>query len=161
MRRGDGASSSRARPRPPAEPTPASRSLFPAASHPPWRVVPPPQVLYLKGLRYIYQFNVFLYMFLSIAGISLLWMVVKGAGGPWRRKKAGAAREGGTRAGPGGSPGGGVLCVDWRWALPRVTCMCSTLRRPYPLPPSVLCAPTPPHPTLCRGRVQGVTPAPP
>jgi hypothetical protein len=50
-------------------------------------------VLYLKGLRYIYQFNVFLYMFLSIAGLSLLWMVIKGAGGPWKRKKAGGQRR--------------------------------------------------------------------
>lgn len=54
----------------------------------------PLQVLYLKGLRYIYQFNVFLYMFLSIAGISLLWMIVRGAGGPWKRKKRG---EGGGK----------------------------------------------------------------
>lgn len=77
-------------------------------------------MLYLRGLRYIYQFNVFLYMFLSIAGISLLWMVVKGAGGPWRRKKAGAGREqggfgellGGGLA--GGQAGQGAVV---RWGL--------------------------------------------
>ena len=45
--------------------------------------------MYLRGLRYVYQFNVFLYMMLGVAGVSLLWMVVRGAGGPWRRKKAG------------------------------------------------------------------------
>ncbi|GBF96088.1 hypothetical protein Rsub_08964 [Raphidocelis subcapitata] len=44
-------------------------------------------VLYLKGLRYVYQFNVFLYMMLSVAGLSTLWMVVRGAGGPWKRAK--------------------------------------------------------------------------
>lgn len=47
------------------------------------------QVLYLRGLRYVYQFNVFLYMLLSIAGVSLLWAVVRGAGGPWKRRKPG------------------------------------------------------------------------
>lgn len=48
---------------------------------------------YLKGLRYIYQFNIFLYMMLSIAGISLLWMIIRGAGGPWKRKRHGKTPE--------------------------------------------------------------------
>ncbi len=69
---------------PPPPPPLLARARGAASAHPPTH----PQVLYLKGLRYIYQFNVFLYMMLSIAGLSLLWMVVRGAGGPWRRKKA-------------------------------------------------------------------------
>jgi LMBR1 domain-containing protein 1 len=64
-------------------------------------------VLYLRGLRYIYQFNVFLYMFLGVAGLSLLWTVVRGAsgGGPWRRAKPGATN---SRGGWGGGGRGGV-----------------------------------------------------
>lgn len=42
--------------------------------------------MYLKGLRYIYQFNVFLYMMISIMGLSILAMVVKGPG-KWKRAK--------------------------------------------------------------------------
>lgn len=44
------------------------------------------QVLYLKGLRYIYQFNIFLYMMMGIMGISLIIMVIKGPG-KWKRAK--------------------------------------------------------------------------
>jgi LMBR1 domain-containing protein 1 len=43
-----------------------------------------PQVMYLKGLRYIYQFNIFLYMFMSIMGISIIFMVIRGPG-KWKR----------------------------------------------------------------------------
>lgn len=42
------------------------------------------QVMYLKGLRYIYQFNIFLYMFMGIMGISIIVMVIKGPG-KWKR----------------------------------------------------------------------------
>jgi LMBR1 domain-containing protein 1 len=40
--------------------------------------------MYLKGLRYIYQFNIFLYMFMSIMGISIISMVIRGPG-KWKR----------------------------------------------------------------------------
>lgn len=43
------------------------------------------QVMFLKGLRYIYQFNIFLYMMMGIMGISILIMVIKG---PRRWKQA-------------------------------------------------------------------------
>lgn len=41
--------------------------------------------MFLKGLRYIYQFNIFLYMMMGIMGISILIMVIKG---PRRWKQA-------------------------------------------------------------------------
>lgn len=44
------------------------------------------QVMYLRGLRYIYQFNIFLYMMMGIMGLSLLIMVIKGPG-KWKRAK--------------------------------------------------------------------------
>eukprot|EP00877_Chromochloris_zofingiensis_P003260 jgi/Chrzof1/12935/Cz07g13030.t1 len=44
------------------------------------------QVMYLRGLRYIYQFNIFLWMFLGMAGLSILAMIIKGPG-KWKRKK--------------------------------------------------------------------------
>lgn len=43
--------------------------------------------MYLKGLRYIYQFNVFLYMFLGVVLLSIVSMVIKGPT-QWKRKKA-------------------------------------------------------------------------
>jgi hypothetical protein len=49
-------------------------------------LVPCLQVMFLKGLRYIYQFNIFLYMMMSIMGISILFMAIKGPG-KWKRKK--------------------------------------------------------------------------
>jgi hypothetical protein len=42
------------------------------------------QVMYLRGLRYIYQLNIFLYMMLGIMGISILAMLVRGPG-KWKR----------------------------------------------------------------------------
>lgn len=44
------------------------------------------QVMFLKGLRYIYQFNIFLYMMMSIMGISIIIQVIKGPG-KWKRAK--------------------------------------------------------------------------
>lgn len=44
------------------------------------------QVMFLRGLRYIYQFNIFLYMMMGIMGISILIMVIKGPG-KWKRAK--------------------------------------------------------------------------
>lgn len=44
------------------------------------------QVMFLKGLRYIYQFNIFLYMMMAIMGISILIMAIKGPG-KWKRPK--------------------------------------------------------------------------
>jgi LMBR1 domain-containing protein 1 len=44
------------------------------------------QVMYLKGLRYIYQVNIFLYMFMGIMGISMVLMIIKGPG-KWKRPK--------------------------------------------------------------------------
>lgn len=44
------------------------------------------QVMFLKGLRYIYQFNIFLYMMMGIMGISIIVMVIKGPG-KWKRTK--------------------------------------------------------------------------
>jgi len=74
-------------------------------------------VLYLKGLRYIYQFNVFLYMMLSVAGISLLWMIVRGAGGPWKRKKAGEWKWVRFRGGGGGGYTSWLRLDCWPAAL--------------------------------------------
>ena len=45
-----------------------------------------PQVMYLRGLRYIYQHNIFLYMMMGIMGISIIIMVIKGPG-KWKRAK--------------------------------------------------------------------------
>lgn len=42
--------------------------------------------MYLRGLRYIYQFNIFLYMMMGIMGISIIVMVIKGPG-KWKRAK--------------------------------------------------------------------------
>lgn len=42
------------------------------------------QVMYLRGLRYIYQLNIFLYMMLGIMGLSILAMLVRGPG-KWKR----------------------------------------------------------------------------
>lgn len=44
------------------------------------------QVMFLKGLRYIYQFNIFLYMMMGIMGISIIIQVIKGPG-KWKRTK--------------------------------------------------------------------------
>lgn len=44
------------------------------------------QVMYLRGLRYIYQFNIFLYMMMGIMGISIIINVIKGPG-KWKRAK--------------------------------------------------------------------------
>ena len=43
-------------------------------------------MLYLKGLRYVYQLNIFLYLFMAFMGLSIVAMVVKGPG-RWARKK--------------------------------------------------------------------------
>jgi hypothetical protein len=116
-------------------PPPFPPRLSPPCPHPCTRS--PPQVLYLKGLRYIYQFNVFLYMMLSIAGVSTLWMIVKGAGGPWKRKKPGgcacvcARRRGGAQGGEtgaralDGAPGKHCSQVGERNALPEGAQRCS------------------------------------
>jgi LMBR1 domain-containing protein 1 len=42
--------------------------------------------MFLKGLRYIYQFNIFLYMMMGIMGLSILIMAIKGPG-KWKRAK--------------------------------------------------------------------------
>jgi hypothetical protein len=44
------------------------------------------QVMYLRGLRYVYQFNIFLYMMMGIMGISIIINVIKGPG-KWKRAK--------------------------------------------------------------------------
>ncbi|KAF8067363.1 LIMR family protein [Scenedesmus sp. PABB004] len=43
-------------------------------------------VMFLKGLRYIYQFNIFLYMLMAVMGLSILAMAVRGPG-KWKRSK--------------------------------------------------------------------------
>lgn len=50
------------------------------------------QVMYLKGLKYIYQFNIFLYMFLGVMAMSILVMVRGRRGGRGGRQQA--QREG-------------------------------------------------------------------
>jgi LMBR1 domain-containing protein 1 len=40
--------------------------------------------MYLRGLRFIYQFNVFLYALMGIMGLSILCMAIKGPG-KWKR----------------------------------------------------------------------------
>jgi hypothetical protein len=40
----------------------------------------------LKGIQYIYNFNVFLYIFLIMAALSVIFMVVRGPK-QWKRKK--------------------------------------------------------------------------
>jgi hypothetical protein len=44
------------------------------------------QVMYLKGIQYIYNFNIFLYIFLIMAVLSVIFMIVRGPK-QWKRKK--------------------------------------------------------------------------
>ena len=43
--------------------------------------------MFLRGLSYVYRFNVFLYMMLGVCGISALVAVVKGPGKGWARRR--------------------------------------------------------------------------
>ncbi len=46
----------------------------------------PAQVMYLQGLKWVYQLNIFLYMMFGVMGLSLLFMVIKGPA-KWKRAK--------------------------------------------------------------------------
>ena len=48
--------------------------------------LPPPQVMYLKGIAIIYNFNVFLYIFLILSVLSIIFMSIRGPK-QWKRKK--------------------------------------------------------------------------
>lgn len=42
---------------------------------------------FLRGLSYVYRFNVFIYMLLGVCGLSGLVAVVKGPGKGWTRRR--------------------------------------------------------------------------
>jgi len=46
---------------------------------------------FLRGLSYVYRFNVFIYMLLGVCGISGVVAVIKGPGQGWRRRRPGDA----------------------------------------------------------------------
>jgi LMBR1 domain-containing protein 1 len=43
--------------------------------------------MFLRGLSYVYRFNVFIYMLLGVCGLSGLVAVVKGPGKGWVRRR--------------------------------------------------------------------------
>jgi hypothetical protein len=57
---------------------------------------------HLRGLSYVYRFNVFVYMLLGVCGLSGLVAVIKGPGKGWVRRR----RGGGGGGGGGGEAGG-------------------------------------------------------
>jgi hypothetical protein len=50
---------------------------------------------HLRGLSYVYRFNVFVYMLLGVCGLSGLVAVVKGPGRGWARRRGGGGGDAG------------------------------------------------------------------
>jgi hypothetical protein len=75
---------------PRSAPTPSPHTTphtthHPLTYHPPTHP-PHTQVMYLKGIAVIYNFNVFLYIFLVLSVLSIIFMSLRGPK-QWKRKK--------------------------------------------------------------------------